>query len=765
MTSQREEDCTSETPKRAQLIWLANALDNVDSELDELSCFSLSPSLPTISSRSLSLRTVLNGGITLSILQDISGDLQVSMRTVDQMTATNSFRKKRSSQTNAALRIQCEWRNLRLIRRTTLLLAAASERESKEALAELQTLALTAMPTFRFLLPSGQRHGQFVRHMSVRREEFRSELLWVHANFAKQGVCETSYSSFNSRSGHSRHLLMLEPRHERDSAIGSAGSSFRRRFACHDPLTTLSTRVVATMRASVANEVEMQLLGCSALSLIVKKATSEADTLHAIGVNGGGAVLRAMRAFPASAALQCTSCGALINLVKRSPTAAKQLANAGAAACVVAAMREHKTSAELLASALAALGFISQHGRHVAEKLITAHVHTETVLAMSLAHRGRLNGLTWSESQTERVLRWGVVVLGNIAQWSADTARHTAQAGAPHCVAQTMRMHPTATKLQCHGAFALRSMAAHDDQTTAAVIEAGGAVALAMALRFNTDREDAVRWGCSALGHMAKRSRDGAKAVAAAGNIDAIVAAMLANPASSPIQGTCCFALYHTVRRDSFSVARQMTASSTRSALLFAVEHHGDDDCVQQWGRKALVRCETLARHLADFIQEEQSALQRSAQSNTGAINPFFGSSSRTNGSYRSTCRASTGGAEEGDQTRIPSCRDVDGVAALSAGVDGNEQSTRSKSGKIDRAPVRISLEHDLRSPYATANANSNAENILTALVNGECGCEPLTPCLKCERRERQHTVLHKGRRRLFFTVLRRSSLSGPKKV
>eukprot|EP00965_Chrysotila_dentata_P161571 5336680-Pleurochrysis_carterae.AAC.2 len=36
-----------------------------------------------------------------------------------------------------------------------------------------------------------------------------------------------------------------------------------------------------------------------------------------------------------------------------------------------------------------------------------------------------------------------------------------------------MRMHPTATKLQCHGAFALRSMAAHDDQTTAAVIEAG----------------------------------------------------------------------------------------------------------------------------------------------------------------------------------------------------------------------------------------------------------------------------------------------------
>eukprot|EP00965_Chrysotila_dentata_P158517 5235943-Pleurochrysis_carterae.AAC.4 len=60
-----------------------------------------------------------------------------------------------------------------------------------------------------------------------------------------------------------------------------------------------------------------------------------------LGAKGGDAVLQAMRSFPTAVELQCEGCVAVINLVKHNLAGASQLADAGAATCIVDAMRIH----------------------------------------------------------------------------------------------------------------------------------------------------------------------------------------------------------------------------------------------------------------------------------------------------------------------------------------------------------------------------------------------------------------------------------------
>eukprot|EP00965_Chrysotila_dentata_P158519 5235943-Pleurochrysis_carterae.AAC.6 len=72
--------------------------------------------------------------------------------------------------------------------------------------------------------------------------------------------------------------------------------------------------------------------------------------------------------------------------------------------------------------ALAALGFIAQHGEDVARAMVAAEAHIEAVVAMTAARDGSIDYVSASGKGVETVLRWGIVLLGNLAQHDAQTA-------------------------------------------------------------------------------------------------------------------------------------------------------------------------------------------------------------------------------------------------------------------------------------------------------------------------------------------------------
>jgi len=456
MSSTSEEDRKFNTNKNIQLLWLAKATQDVDDDehtpASDLHINNLGSNVPL----QIESRIMIDRRIDFAVIEANAH----SIRSVGKLRKSECSRSPPLIKDHAATLIQSEWRRSRLIRSTAAFVASTTERKRTEVMSRLNFRASTGERALSFVLPTGKGHGRFIREQALQREVCRHQLLRYQAVLRRT---ELEYASKRS----ARHDLFSKPTLSgTQAAVGGSAAALIMNRSLSRSLSTIAANVVSSMHSSIAQDVEMQRLGCASLSDIAKGAAIDAQVV--MDANGGNTVLRAMRAFPSSAELQCEACIALINLTKSNPNAARRLVHAGAAACIVDAMRLHTRNGEVLSWALAALAFLAQHGLKMAEAVLAAEGLTAAVVAMKAAGDSNVHGMSAS------VLHWGIVVFGNIAQHGAQVAKAVAQAGAAASVADAMRAHPMATEMQRDGAVALLSMAKHDDEGTNVVIQAGG---------------------------------------------------------------------------------------------------------------------------------------------------------------------------------------------------------------------------------------------------------------------------------------------------
>eukprot|EP00965_Chrysotila_dentata_P158516 5235943-Pleurochrysis_carterae.AAC.3 len=283
-------DDTFRSNKNLQLLWLAKSLSGVGTlEEDEgaRAPGDTSNSVPSLRSES---RIMLERRIDHAMAEP--GQESPSFKSQCLRWSQRASSAKRefslpsknllSEQDRAVITIQTEWKRSRLIHRTAVFIAGTSEEERTEVLSELNARALAGVQALSFILPAGLGHARFLRKLSLQRLEYRKKLIRFEAECAR--AAEES--------------VVNGLQDENDSSLGSPGASvaaqIKARSTERRSPSTIAANLVATMRASIANDAEMQQIGCAALASIAKGTAVDAQaTQHDMRAQAAHAHLHA----------------------------------------------------------------------------------------------------------------------------------------------------------------------------------------------------------------------------------------------------------------------------------------------------------------------------------------------------------------------------------------------------------------------------------------------------------------------------------------
>lgn len=221
---------------------------------------------------------------------------------------------------------------------------------------------------------------------------------WDDASASALGPNATSKSPNSATGGNnnggSNDLLALS-KEEKDDAVVTASSVIRDEQ--HDAIMLVQqpdvdvSEVVASMWAH-EEDAGVQMLGCVAISRLVKQATNDESEILRIALSAVAGVVNAMKAHPNEVIVQEKACHALKLLARTDGQREVSFVASGSVAAIVGAMQAHVSDPGVQEEACGALAAITRHGG-ADRATIVASVSGMTAIINALAAHPEVAGV------------------------------------------------------------------------------------------------------------------------------------------------------------------------------------------------------------------------------------------------------------------------------------------------------------------------------------------------------------------------------------